>query len=799
MITIPAALEKATKSGNLTGLRPFALLYRNKWDSVNNVFALESTPIDISEMIVKPNTLSMTLDVNEIAQYNANNVTLTLSDPHNRFIEGVPGSYFPAGYQLYGAKVMLYYGLNSATETPVFTGVIKDLPNHKPEQYQLELRLVSPLEMLKDIEAKEFSDKYTGEVLTLDHIGDNNEEYYVTSQTGVGGITALYANGVKLYEGVDYNVEDLNDLALPAMIEVVNSTYFGQTFTADYFIWKRGLLVEQIIEGLAGLGGYTSANEDIRPVIWQNEVRNPPTISPVLAALGYYEDSADEYKFKWDNATDNWKSTSGSADRRNILPDNFDYSCRLHIHTTSNGSGTDAVSFGDEYSNTNIIYQSGSVPFNLRECGVKNGFSIRITKNYSGIDFPLGKNIFIYQISNSTPTLIYTERSLQSGGEFVLDVKIERRGGNNFTIYCNGTAVATITDSTDLTYQRYFYYGDQYGYAENEKWNIYNDNLQLIGPNLTNPCIITETLDKTTLGITWGAVQADIGELDGQTYFLTAFFSNDGTTWSNGVSYNLDTNMARPERYLYYIFGISNQPGQSFDITDPSTYYYAQSLFLNLVNLGTRSVLEALQDLSLISGYEFGVDRQGVFFFRPRIASTTPIYDLDHSEIVKVDTVKKNLNDFFTKITLSFAAVPVEVYANDGTRPTPIDKYGVINKDIDKPDIVNYDNPELAQAIGPQLLAIYSALPDTVQATGKLNLALELGDIINLKRNYPLTANPAGSDYNKFERQNTYYRACKITGLNYNFDKRQITYTLRDVSDSNNQPPQEQEESESGI
>jgi hypothetical protein len=405
--------------------------------------------------------------------------------------------------------------------------------------------------------------------------------------------------------------------------------------------------------------------------------------------------------------------------------------------------------------------------------------------------FPFSKNLFIYQISNSTPTLIYTEQISQSGGEFTLDVKIERRGGNNFTIYRNGTAVATITDSTDLTYQRYFYYGDQYGYAENEKWNIYNSNMYLVGAELVRPCIVTETLDKTTAGITWGAVQADLGELDGQTYFLTAYFSNDGLTWGAGTNYNLDTDTAHQERYMYYILGISNAPGMSFDITDPSTYFYATNLVLNMVNLGNSSVLEALQDLSLISGYEFGVDRNGVFFFRPRTDSTTPIYDLDHSEIVSVENVKKNLNDFFTKLTLTFAKIPLEFYANEGTRPTAIDKYGVINKDIDKPDIVNYDNPELAQAIGPQLLAIYSTARDNIQAVGKLNLALELGDIVNLKRNYPLTADTEASEYDKFEKQDTYYRACKITGLNYNFDKRQITYTLRDVTDENNIPPNE--------
>ena len=182
------------------------------------------------------------------------------------------------------------------------------------------------------------------------------------------------------------------------------------------------------------------------------------------------------------------------------------------------------------------------------------------------------------------------------------------------------------------------------------------------------------------------------------------------------------------------------------------------------------------------------MDRSGIFFFRPRSQSTTPIFELDESEIVKIDNIKQNFNDFFTKLTLTFAQIPLEFYANEGTRPTPIDKYGVINKEIDKPDIVNYDNPELAQAIGPQLLEVYSDLSDVIQCTAKLNLSLELGDIVNVKRNYNLNTPDAASDYEKFINQNTYYRACKITGINYNLSKRQMTYTLKDVSNSNNIP-----------
>jgi hypothetical protein len=328
-------------------------------------------------------------------------------------------------------------------------------------------------------------------------------------------------------------------------------------------------------------------------------------------------------------------------------------------------------------------------------------------------------------------------------------------------------------------------------YAYNQSWNIYDNDLRLYAANITRPCFISGVCDMTAAGDAWGEIGATLS--GSANYFLNVYFSTDLVTWTGPDSYNLNTVIARDERYMYYVLGVQSNPNNGFTITNPTTYYLATTILLQLVNLSGRTVLEALQDFALISGYEFGVDRQGVFFFRPRISSTTPVYELDHSQLEKVDTVKKNLSDFFTKLTLTFAQVPLEFYANDGPRPTRIDKYGVINKEIDKPDIVNYDNPELAQAIGPQLLEVYSALPNVIQAVGKLNLALELADIVNLKRNYDLVQPDSATDYEKYEAQQTYYRACKITGMNYNFAKRQITYTLRDVSNENNTPSADSE------
>ena len=800
MMTLPASLSNFMQGQKLDGLKPFALLYRNKWDSVNNKFALEDTPLDISALIAKPNTLSMTLDVNEVAQYNANNVTLTLSDTKNYFVEGTPNSYFPEGYQIYGSRIVLYYGLDGVNRTPLFTGVIKELPTHKPEKYQVDVKLVSPLEMLKDIEAKDFSDKVTGETLTYKSTDSDGHRIYWTTGTGVGGFDAVYANGAKLFEGVDYEIGQLNELVKPAIVTIINSALYTATITADYYTWKRDLTVDQIVSGLVEVAGYDSSTEDIRKVVWNTAVRNQPIDTDFFAGIGYYESAEHEYSFNWRSTYGgSWAQTSdGSC--QNTLTQNWDYSLAISVNNESSGGGTTwgvtIVSLGDSYNSSTIENEDRR---NIGAKGVNNGISVRIL-NYRIGGFPstVKRKVYIHQILNGNETLLYSYDATNSGTTALSgSLKITRRG-NDVIVYKDDTQVASATITTSMNYHWQGHYSVGSGdnvkdfWAYNQSWNIYDNNLRLYAGNITRPCFISDICDMTAAGDAWGEIAATL--TGSASYFLNAYFSPDLITWTGPDSYNLNTVLARSERYMYYVLGVQSNPNNGFTITDPTTYYLATTILLQLVNLSGRTVLEALQDFALISGYEFGVDRQGAFFFRPRLSSTLPVYVLDHSELVKVDSVKKNLSDFFTKLTLTFAQVPLEFYANTGARPTPIDKYGVINKEIDKPDIVNYDNPELAQAIGPQLLEVYSALPNVIQATGKLNLALELGDIVSLRRNMNLITQEQYTDYSKYKDLNTYYRACKITGMNYNFSKKQITYTLRDVSNKDTEPMYELEQ-----
>ena len=777
MMTLPAALAAKIKSNDLRGIKPIILMYRNKWDAQANTFVPETTPIDITTQVIKCGTLSTKLDVGEINEYTASNVTLTLSDPHNHFVEGTPESYFPDDYQIYGSRIELYAGTDTNNMTPLFYGVIRSLPNHKPEEYQLDISVVSALELLDDVEAKDFSTPYTGEKLTLDHQDEDAGPVYRTANTGVGGFNAVYANGSVLVEGVDYEVSQLGEYLKPALVEIINEAFYSATITADYYCWRRNLTVEEIMDGLLEVSKWPDDKRDIQPVIWNSLVRQPLS-ADVRFALGYYKNESGEYISNWLKVRDNaWANTTARDEntytRRSIFSENWETEFTLRLDDLS----------GATYG-FNGSYAVGSGTSNWLH-GINNGIVIAAVR--MDTQAPRGLYVGVGMAVNAYLNYSYTTDFYWPVSYLEIAVKI-RKINNQITVFFGGKQVAQFNNA-NFDVDREVMYGSRNQRISNlgQVWRMLDSNGNAVSPDLSTPSIISNVLGLGDEGGYWGAVSATLEGKGGQ-YRNEVFVSADGQNFTSAGNFDIGSDIGRSENYLYFALKISSPPPASFNISNLIVFKYVTGMVIDFINLEGQTVLEVIQDLALITGYEFGIDRNNVFFFRPRQTSTQPVAVLDELELVKIDTVTRNFNELATKLTLTFAAAPLEFYANTGARPTPVDKYGIIEKEIDKPQLINYDNPELAQAIGPQLLAIYSELPNIITCTGKLNLALELGDIVNLKREMPLTIDPAASDYTKYEGLNTFYRACKITGLNYDFTKRQVKYTLRDVSNDNNAP-----------
>lgn len=759
MMNLPAQLAARIQSGDLRGLKVFALLYRNQWNAEKETFETENEPLDITPMVVKCGMLSTKLDVGEINEYTASNMTLTLSDAKNRFVEQTPDSYFPEGYQVYGSRVSIYYGENRAGATPLFHGVIKNMPNHTPENYQVSLTLVSPLELLEGVEAKGYSDAHTGEALTLDRRESDGRPVYKTASLGVGGFTAVYADGAKLYDGVDYEVSQANERNKPARVEIVNPAYNNAAVTADYYVWRRNKRAEEIITSLLLAAGWTEDKLAVTPVAWPADVR--VGFSPDAVMSVGYKKEGDNYTYAGDGGFFEGVSGLKYGARVNNFPADF----TVHYFLRQSRS----------YEYEYVYYQMGGL----------NQAAPNAAPVGDGIRIMAGRK---------------NRHGHKSDAE-VFDISVWQNGqkvaGQSFSRNRADNRYPDVTITKRGTHYDFVISGGWY-WAWDGVLNIPNNQINEVGWDTAGSYIYNYSLAVTDTDLVINGNGLMVNAQNNPVR-LEAVPSNENVKYIAQYNAGNGWKTADLGRYLpitaqQAYFKIEPQTPvntAASDFFNVTVFRLDKILVFDYVDLSGQNVLEVLEDLALISGYEFGINRENVFFFRPRTVSTTPVCALDETELVKVDTVRQELNNLATKLTLHFAVIPLEFYADSGPRPTPVDKYGVINKVIDKPQLINYDNPELAQAIGPQLLALYSDLRSVIGCTGKWNLALELGDVVNLKREMPLTVPPDWADYTKYERLNTFYRACKITGLNYDFAKRQIKYTLRDVSNRNNAPEKE--------
>ena len=781
MTEIPAELAAVLKSGDLRSLKIYCEIRRNKWDDAQNVFALEDAALDLTPWLVRVGNLTAKLDVAEVTEYTASNATLTFRNVKNEFAEGVNGGLFPDGYQVYGSRIYLYVGTeNGGEKAPLFVGVIKDLPRFRPDAYQVEIVITSILEILADYEAQDVAQKIAGE--TLQKQTSTSEEFpiYATAQNGVANVSAVYADGVKIINGVDYQVSQLGEALSPAKISLQNRAYAAATITADYTIWKRGQTVSEIVGDLLDVAEWPAADRAVESVIWSAAIREELSL-PVPLALGFNQATPQNYTFNWLNTRDGvWQNTTARDEntyyRQSILPQNFETEFSLRLDDLSGAT-----------SGFNASYAIGDAVGGNTYFRIQNGLVLGCIRADSTTGDRRALRVVVGQSVNGRIAggWIYSTQTVANVNYLEVSVKI-RKIGANWTVYFGGEQVGTMYhNGLVVAYDVMYGSRNQRWSSLGQVWRVLDDSGNIISADIPVPSIVSAPLELGAGG-TWGPVTATV---DGAgKYRLEAFFSDDGVNFESAGTYDLNQDIGGNAPYMRFILSAASQPTSGFNVSDLAAFDLNNNIKITFVNLSGKNVLEALQDLALISGYEFGATRGGVFFFRPRRGDTTPIYTLDETELLKVDTVAKKLDELFTKLTLDFGDVPLEFYANTGARPTAVDRYGVINKDISKPDLINYANPELAQAIGPQLLEIYSTLSNQITASAKINFALDLGDVVNFKRELPLTVNPAFSDFTKYENLNTFYRACKIIGLIYDFSKWQVKYTLQDVSSKNTEP-----------
>ena len=98
---------------------------------------------------------------------------------------------------------------------------------------------------------------------------------FYTTNIGVGAVIDVWVDSVKMKQGVDYQVSQLNDETLQALItfETGSIPGAGERVTGDYKYWYQNQKPEWIVEELLKLAGFTASEYIVDPVIMPNNVR----------------------------------------------------------------------------------------------------------------------------------------------------------------------------------------------------------------------------------------------------------------------------------------------------------------------------------------------------------------------------------------------------------------------------------------------------------------------------------------------------------------------------------------------
>ena len=79
MRTVPEPIKLALADASLP-IKKRLLLYRRKWNADTLKYALETKPIDVTDLLIEAGSIKMALDTDEVDKWDVSNVTLVFNN-----------------------------------------------------------------------------------------------------------------------------------------------------------------------------------------------------------------------------------------------------------------------------------------------------------------------------------------------------------------------------------------------------------------------------------------------------------------------------------------------------------------------------------------------------------------------------------------------------------------------------------------------------------------------------------------------------------------------------------------------
>lgn len=836
MRTVPEPIKLALADASLP-IKKRLLLYRRKWNADTLKYALETKPIDVTDLLIEAGSIKMALDTDEVDKWDASNVTLIFNNDLNCFKEGLIGGLFENAV-LWGSKVV--YNIETAEKgaptasITVFTGFVYSSPVFRDNGNRLELTVTSSLDALEYVSAESFCLTKTDELATAVTSQDSKDQgkEFATAETGVGYVDEVkygadFESAQTLSAGNDYDLSDTNEYTKPAVVKLKFTPTVGYKMWLSYRYWHKDMAIEDIVNALLDLAGVEKRQVEKAALEINNNAIQHRTEKPIRLMME--ETSEGVFRGVWDNIF------------RGISP----YYNHPLITVQKIGKG----SFGALHTGYGCYLPSKNSYFHLgHTLGGILIYAAAGNSDWASYDFVTDDKIglrFKYEGYSSAadlvvyPILNYDETSeekTQLGAEIFRLAGPRAFVGFDFSargllsVYTcrasvNSNAISPDGGPVEKTETTFSFDG-----TFTKMWN----NLVVHQQPVANPnCFFTNQL-----GWRKSALSTDeIGSRYIADFYNTVFAKSvpkiyqhpglgydmslpeDGTKWrsleyhytrynagagiwnwcasDNGNIYSLPVKITNGEqinsdkKYLWLLYSAtaSYELLGNIDITNWTT-----GSMIPLVNLSGLSVGAAIQSLAKLVAYEIGFNQDGVFFFRSRQGVYTEV-SLTPDKLIEVDNYSADVENRINRVSASYGnySSRVDDFTEQKSRPNSIDQYGLFEKHISDDNLLPPDNVDVAHAIAKanyETLSIIQA-GYLLQAECRPDLSLELGDKITVCAENTNIAAKTWSDYNKFLKLPVWKRVFKITGLELSFAKRLMTLTLKDVTTAADVPTME--------
>lgn len=780
--------------------------------------------------------VSMSLDTQFLSVFTTSNVTITMKNLHNEWLDIATSpsvfavsNVFTFGAEPYLTKFNLQFAYTLSDDTnewlSLFTGVAKDY-RYNPKNGGAMITCVGNELLMQGADAQNVSDAFTQES-TSPATGDGSNVDFLTTSEGVGQITEVRVDGAVQVQGTDYSLSEMNKYNTPALITFKSGSIppNGDAVDATGLKWKDDETVEDLVSALATEAGIGSGVRTINDVIY-----------PGLSGSKTYNSQAD-----WENGTAitniSTKHVAGDIQRQWFLIDDFDngnftsdpvWTQRLatgtvtHVVTAKVFILTAGTNAG---ANSQVIYTTpqtkayGTWKFNHKfalpaaalPAGSKN--ELRLMSSNSSV------SANGYGLVSDTSSGVISLVRWDNGTEVTLIANvgthnsfyvwtITRSAAGAWEVFRDGASKGTAMDSTYSSFSQmminvralasvnscgqsldYIYWSDEVNPSD----------------SVTNVAAVweSEIHDIGSVPSAWGELDRT-ETLNGGIIVYYTNVSSDDISYDGWVQVSGDGQINSALKQYFKTKAEITPASGSFDspvISKLVANFSTTTITVALANHTSKNVYAMVQRYAQIADYEILFDGDGNFIFRSKSPGASPVVELNQGDgITSVTKYNLGYKEVRNVGRVTYSPTDGQTYIDeyDGASaseasPTSEERFGRLTQDEDFSDIFIANDSNLGTARARVIYENNFTPKKRLRIKTKLIPHLDLSDRVRISiYDNPLQRKSIWGD--PMQTWGGHYHGwgdvlnvlardmdCKVIGIVYNINKLTCDLELKEI------------------